>query len=326
MNDHQLGAALRAQVLHDLQHGRSADGRRLQAVAGDLCGGEQGILLPALRHLVMSAAFASAASQSPPLADPRLRSRLMQELRQVFTPAICQRMEAVLQGLLNLPPQDATVPPPPAPRPLVAPEPTAPRTAKHDPATPATARRSGGTNVLVAVLAFLTGGLLMGLVGALVLLQQSPRRVMVSPPANRPSPPPVTDTAPSTPPQQPSLPEPAPSPAPEPPAARPDLAVASIQGLYEALSSKTYDRARQFFGGAAADQFDPSFFDQFARVSVSDLRETGQAGSIVTLEGQVTFTYPDGTSQSESRTFTVDTATDPALITASSFGAVIKAR
>jgi hypothetical protein len=40
----------------------------------------------------------------------------------------------------------------------------------------------------------------------------------------------------------------------------------------------------------------------------------------------VTFVYPDGTSQSESRSFTVDTATNPALITGSSFGQVMRGR
>jgi hypothetical protein len=46
----------------------------------------------------------------------------------------------------------------------------------------------------------------------------------------------------------------------------------------------------------------------------------------VDLTGLVTFSYPDGTSQVESRSFRVDTATDPALITASSFLAVVQPR
>ncbi len=115
MTDHQLGAALKAQVLNDRQRGLAADGRRLQAVVGDLCGGDQAGLLPAVRYLVMSAAFASAAGQAEPLADPRLRPRLMQELQQVFTPAICGRMEEVLRGLLSLPSQAGAIPVPPYP-------------------------------------------------------------------------------------------------------------------------------------------------------------------------------------------------------------------
>jgi hypothetical protein len=121
MNDHQLGASLRNQILADLQRGIPSDGRRLQALAGDLCGERQLPLLPAVRYLVMSQAFASAVGQSQPLpADPRLQLRLQQELEQVFTTAICQRMTAVLQGLLALPRVEQTsasaqMPSPPQP-------------------------------------------------------------------------------------------------------------------------------------------------------------------------------------------------------------------
>ena len=103
MNDHQLGAALRRQVLADLERGLSCDGRRLQALVGDYCGDSQGALLPALKYLVMTPACGNALSQQPPLpADGRLLLRLQQELNPVFTPAICARMEAVLRGLLGL--------------------------------------------------------------------------------------------------------------------------------------------------------------------------------------------------------------------------------
>ncbi|QPN55923.1 hypothetical protein I1E95_12340 [Synechococcus sp. CBW1107] len=343
MNDHQLGAALRQQVLSDLQHGRGAEGRRLQALAGDLCGEEQIKLLPALRHLVLSAAFTSAASQSPPLSGSRLLPRLMQELEEVFNPAICTRMERVVEGLLDLPPREAPDPPT-ATMPMPSTEsrsPAARRPARSVPVKPVVktmpapvtpsvqvpASRGGGSHALLGVLAFLTGGLAVALVGAVMLLQQPPRSNLESPSTPRPSPAPAVTTAkPVTPPREPSLPEPEPTTPPQPPAANTDQAIASVQGLYAALSGKAYNQARQFFGGAAADQFDPAFFNQFERVSVSDLRETGQEGSSVTLEGVVTFAYPDGSVQSESRRFTVDTASTPALIIASDFGGVIKAR
>lgn len=353
MNDHQLGAALRQQVLSDLQRGRGAEGRRLQALAGDLCGEEQIKLLPALRHLVLSAAFASAASQSPPLSDSRLLSRLMQELEEVFNPAICQRMESVVGGLLGLPPKDvsgsstsgpasASTSSPAATAAAAMPNAAAriqaarrsavpaPVTPLQPPATPplqAPARRGGGSNALLGVLAFLTGGLAVALVGAVVLLQKSPPSIVESPSTPRPSSAsPTTAEKPATPPQEPSLPEPEPITAPQPPAANTDQAIASVQGLYAALSGKTYDQARRFFGGAAADQFDPAFFNQFEQVSVADLQVTSQDGSTVTLQGLVTFVYPDGSVQTESRRFSVDTATTPALITASDFGGVVKAR
>jgi lipopolysaccharide assembly outer membrane protein LptD (OstA) len=97
-----------------------------------------------------------------------------------------------------------------------------------------------------------------------------------------------------------------------------------VQQLYTDISSGNLEAARQLFSADAADQFDPSFFSQFQQVSVSDLPETGRSGSTVTLSGVVTIVYPDNTTQSESRTFTVDTATQPALITGSSFGAVLR--
>ncbi|MCP9819114.1 hypothetical protein KBZ18_06375 [Synechococcus sp. Cruz-9H2] len=350
MNDHQLGAALRQQVLSDLQRGRGAEGRRLQALAGDLCGEEQIKLLPALRHLVLSAAFASAASQSPPLSDSRLLPRLMQELEEVFNPAICQRMQSVVGGLIGLPPKDVSSSgsnSAPAAAPAAAAEGAMPkaaariqparRSAVPAPVTPlqppatqplqAPARRGGGSNAVLGVLAFLTGGLAVALVGAVVLLQKSPPSRVESPSTPRPrSESPTTAEKPATPPQEPSLPEPEPITAPQPPPANTDQAIASVQGLYAALSGKTYDQARRFFGGAAADQFDPAFFDQFEQVSVSDLQETSQDGSTVTLQGLVTFVYPDGSVQTESRRFSVDTATTPALITASDFAGVVKPR
>lgn len=334
MNDHQLGVALRQQVLSDLQQGRGTEGRRLQALAGDLCGEEQLKLLPALRHLLLSAAFASAVSQSPPLGSSRLQPRLMQELEEVFNPTICQRMESVVEGLLGqslAQARDSVSEPAPAqlaPRPAPAratPRPAVPARAPRP--APAPASRGGGNNALLSGLAFLSGGLAVALVGAVLLLRQSPPSSVEIP--STPGPravAPAPSAKPLAPPQQPNLPEPEPITPPQPPAANTDQAIAAVEGLYAALSGKSYGQARRFFGGTAADQFDPAFFNQFERVSVADLRETGQEGSIVSLQGVVTFAYPDGSVQSESRRFSVDSGSTPALITASEFGGVIKAR
>ena len=73
----------------------------------------------------------------------------------------------------------------------------------------------------------------------------------------------------------------------------------------------------------AADQFEPTFFNQFARVTVADLRETSSTGSMINLEGVVTFVYRNGNLQTETRTFTVDTRSTPPMITASEFGRVL---
>jgi len=105
-----------------------------------------------------------------------------------------------------------------------------------------------------------------------------------------------------------------------------DRAVSGIQALYGALSAKDFAQARSLFGPAAADQFDPGFFQQFERVTVQDLRTTSEVGSTVNLEGLVSFVWPDGSVQTETRSFSVETSSDPPLITASEFGRVVRPR
>ncbi|MFM7311689.1 MAG: hypothetical protein ACKO0M_00710 [Cyanobium sp.] len=336
MNDHELGARLRQQVLADLQRGIPSDGRRLQALVGDLCGDRQLPLLPALKYLVMSAAFSSAVGQDPPLApDGRLQLRLQQELDQVFTAAICQRMAAVLRGLLGFSEAEAApLPPPPVARPA-APAPANPAEDEAG-ALPAAAleelmresmlygqAQGGGNRGVVAVLSFMAGVLVVGVFGAMAWMLSLSRQPLapLNPPAAE-----QTTPAPTTPPEPAATTEPPPAPDLSQPQADPQAAIATVQQLYTDISSRNTDAARQLFSPAAADQFDPTFFSQFQQVSVSELSETGRSGTTVTLSGVVTFLYPDGTSQSESRSFTVDTATQPALITGSSFGAVLKPR
>ena len=322
MNDYDLGANLRRQILADLERGLASDGRRLQALVGDFCGNSQLALLPALKYLVMTPAFSSATAQQPPLAaDQRLQLRLQQELNQVFAAPICERMDAVLRGLLGLSetsriqPTAAVNPEPPA-APLPVPE-------HDDDSEPAQEGSSSGG--LVAVLSFIAGVLVVGVGGGLAwLLLQT----------NQPTAGPSTAGLPglngSTATPEPQAPSSETPPAPELGLGSGDAAtaqaVSSVEQLYNELSMGNMQAARQRFSGEAADQFDPAFFRQFQRVSVDQLQETGRNGSVVTLEGLVTFVYPDGTSQSESRSFTVDTATNPALITGSSFGQVMRGR
>lgn len=312
MNDHQLGAALRRQVLADLERGLSCDGRRLQALVGDYCGDSQGALLPALKYLVMTPACGNALSQQPPLpADGRLLLRLQQELNPVFTPAICARMEAVLRGLLGL----AEAEPESA---MPAAEPPAPSAASLDAQAPPAAPASG--QGLVAALGFLAGVLAVGLAGLITWLLLSRQGLPLLPQ------PAAQDQASTPGPQPDSTATQLPPPAPDLQQAALDNAIATVQQLYSDLSNGNGEAARQLIGGGAADQFDPAFFNQFQRVNVSDLREIGRSGAVVSLQGVVTFVYPDGSTQSESRSFVVDTATQPALITASGFNQVLKAR
>ncbi len=314
MNDHQLGTALRRQVLADLERGLSCDGRRLQALVGDYCGDSQGALLPALKYLVMTPACANALSQQPPLpADGRLLLRLQQELSSVFTPAICTRMEAVLRGLLALP---ESAPAPGAGAPAAAPEPAPP--VSEPPPAPAPAVPGSGQG-LVAALGFLAGVLAVGLAGVVGWLLFNRQALTLLP---QPATEQAVGSAPST---ESATPGPIP-PAPDLQQAALENAIATVQQLYSDLSNGNGEAARQRIGAGAADQFDLAFFSQFQRVGVSDLREIGRSGALVSLEGVVTFVYPDGSSQSESRSFVVDTATQPALITASGFNQVLRAR
>ncbi len=357
MQLHGIGQQLRAVVLRDQQLGRGLDPRRLQAVIADLCADGAADLIAPLRHLVLSEAFARAASTEPPLADGRQLTHLRSELAPIFAAPLCQRLEPVLEGLLALPESSRAVSAPAAQAPpglgnpgqadasTVSGQVAAGQSASSQ--APAGQGLGAGTapqgsgcrNALVVLLAGLSGALAIALVGVALLLWQ---RLSSQPAAGGgTSPPAVANTS--------AVPAPAPLPAasggPSQPATSVespatetnpvsagdsglplDRAVASIQALYGALSAKQFSRAEGLFGAAAADQFTPSFFRQFERVSVQELRSTSQVGSTLNLEGVVTFVWPDGSLQRETRSFSVDTGSTPALITGSEFGQVLSPR
>jgi hypothetical protein len=323
VNDYELGLQLRRQILSDRERGVSSDGRRLQALMGDFCADRQAALLPALRYLVMSAGFSNALNQQPPLpADPQQHLRLQQELQQVFAAAICERMDAVLRGLLNLPATGMAMA---SAASDLAPERLATAALateeRADESLSIAAPAANGNGGLVALLGFIAGVLVVGVGGGLawLWLQNGQLGVPESGKSQRPLL------------EQPLQPENDPvtqTPPPVPDLSGEDLsrAITSVQQVYNNLSLGNSAAARQLFSGQAADQFDPAFFQQFQRVSVDDLRETGRDGSVIKLQGVVTFVYPDGTSQSEARDFSVDSASDPPLITASSFVQVLRGR
>ena len=314
MNDRDLGQALRDHLMREQQQGRPLVTSRLQAVLNDLVSADQQPLLPALRALVLSNAFASAIRQEPPLADDRLLPRLQQELASTYSLEVRQRMDAVLAGLFDQPLE---------PEPPTAPSPAVAATAPATPATATSDHRSMGCGLglllLTAVLAALAG-VAMALLGggvALWLRHRQPQPQAEAPAAIVP---PAAPTSPILPPESP------PTDAPN----RDDIALSaareSLGNLYNALSAKDATAARAYYDEGSSDQFDPAFFNQFASVTLSDLKETGRSGSQLLFSGVVTFHYPDGTSQIESRTFTVDTSRSPAVVTASSFGRVIRLR
>ena len=303
MNDYQLGVKLRRQILADFERGISSDVRRYQALLSDFCGDNELLLLPALKHLVQTAAFQEAVAERPPLpSETQLNLRLQQELDALFAPALCLRMADVLRGLLGLAPDGQAIPSD------LPDEPTAVvDTPVHS--------NSG----VVAVLSFIAGVLVVGVVGALTWLVLLNRSMT-----------PSTATAPtlvSEPEPTQTEPEPATSePKLDPAQLQLNQAIETVRQLYDDISLGNTAAAKQLFSPQAADQFDPAFFSQFQRVAVDNLQEVSRDGSKVTLQGVVTFVYPDGTSQAESRSFTVDTASQPGLITASSFDQVVSPR
>ncbi|WP_411868302.1 hypothetical protein [Vulcanococcus limneticus] len=277
---------------------------------------DQQDLLPALSFLLRSRAMASALAQPSGRDDGRIAARLLAEVEAQYSPAICQRLQGVIQGMVGMPERQA-----PHPSPAWSPVPPAQAVVNQPAVTTLVTTSSSGSSWVVALLCFL-----IGIVGSGLLLllwqqqqQQGKQAVNVS----------ATPPAPTNPPEpQPSSPV---APASEPSAAPAgtaaiDAAVASIQELYAALSAKDYASASNHYGGQAADQFDPTFFNQFERVTVADLRQTSSAGSTMNFEGVVTFVYPNGDVQTESRSFTMDTRTTPVLITSSEFGRVLQPR
>ena len=181
---------------------------------------------------------------------------------------------------------------------------------------------------MVALLCFLIGIVGSGLVLLLWLQQQANQ------PASGTAPSTAQQTTPASPTGEAVPAAPAPL-SPSPPAELPSSplgtdalndAVGSIQALYAALSAKDYATAAKYYGLIAADQFDSTFFNQFERVTVADLHQTSSSGSMINFEGVMTFVYRNGDVQTETRTFTVDTSTTPALITSSEFGRVLRSR
>jgi len=318
MNAHQIGSMLREQILRDHRSGRPVDPRRLQALIADLCGAEEQELVAPLRHLVLSSTFATAAGIDPPLMDGRHLYILSSELDEVFAPTLCTRMQPVLRGLMGMAATATTTQ-----RSVIQPE-----RIKVTATSPSVrVGRKANTN---AVLAFLSGVLLMTLAGVVLLVWQrqstlvpAARDTSTSAPAEEPG----VRSDPSNSGQMPGQPEPRSASSGEfGTELDTDRALHSIQELYTSLSEKDFEKSSLLYGRGAADQFSPGFFSQFKRVTAQNLRVTSKAGASLHLEGEVTFVWPDGSLQSETRSFSVDTSSEPPLITASEFGRVITPR
>ncbi len=309
MSDHHLGQQLRAQLLLDLGNDQSGLPRRLQALVADLCGQAHAPLLAPLSYLVQTPVFLQALQQRPALPhDPQLAGMMQHCLHGVFSPAINARMQAVVCGLLDIPIQAST------------------SSTTHAVVVTQPSSQRG----VLALLSFIAGALLVGVGFGIPWLlrmstQPTPALPTSTPPAAEPAP--VERPAADLPAAEP------PSPAASPRATERTLdafssnrAITSVHDLYSELSAGNYTAAAQHFAPAVADQFDPSFFAQFERVDVEGLEVVSHNDSRLDLRGVVTFFYPDGSSQLETRTYRVDTDNDPPLITRSAFGRVIRPR
>ena len=355
MTPYQLGQALRDQVLLQRQRTGRVRGPRLEAVIRDLCAEEHQDFRAPLSCLVTSPAFASAVQGDLGLAAPAQLNAWNGELRQIYASGLCQRLQPVLAGLLNLqPPADA--PPAPLHRSDARPQPPVPSPALDHSSAPspaiaakagrrgrATGRPTGVNTFLITLLAFL-GGVLLPLALASALGIGIGRKPSPTPtpagavvdrgfldPRSRlvPSPAPAAATTPQDPApssvtasQEPTV-SPGATTGIEDMAAAQQRAITSVQKLYAALAAKDYDRARGYFSAGAADQFEPGSLEAYEQISIQDLRVTGQSGTTLELEGVVSLVQSDGSRQMETRSFSVDVSSDPALITASAFGHVL---
>jgi len=106
-----------------------------------------------------------------------------------------------------------------------------------------------------------------------------------------------------------------------------DIAVNTVNRWIQAMSDGDESTARSLMTGSAIQFYDPNFLSQFYRLSIADLKVTSRSGSFVNLNGIITFVYKDGTTQRETRSFSVNLLNPSSpLITATEFIAVIKQR
>ncbi len=105
-----------------------------------------------------------------------------------------------------------------------------------------------------------------------------------------------------------------------------DSAVQLVYKVVNDMSNGDSYSARESMAGAALSNYDPSFFKQFNRVTVSNLKITGDTGGNYDLSGKMTYVYKDGTIQTEERSFTVASIGSNPRLMSTEFVRVIKAR
>ena len=179
--------------------------RRLLAQLQDLIGADT-ILLNPLRDLLQRPGFQQLIGLKNQGQLLSSRDALLQDLAQVYSPAVLRRLEAVLQGCLNLP-APAPTPAAPLPTPPTS-SPAATATVVPMPAPPATVisnpnghRGHGATTILIALLALICGAMVMAIAAVLITTSRSNNGTTTPVPVPTPESQPATlpPVAPSTP-------------------------------------------------------------------------------------------------------------------------------
>lgn len=196
--------------------------RRLQAQLQDLLGAETSLLNP-LRDLLQRPAFRQLFQLNSQGQILNARDALMRDLAEVYSPAIVSRLDAVLQGCLNLPAGATTWPSaqPASPQPPSVPAyDAAPPPSQLTPTAPPAAtvvtipeRSQAASTIVIALLALICGALVMALAGVLINSRGNNGTTSATPAPNPVTPPAAAPAAPPS--QKPQAPEqPAETPAP----------------------------------------------------------------------------------------------------------------
>ena len=128
---------------------------------------------------------------------------------------------------------------------------------------------------------------------------------------------------------EPILPTPTPELTPEPvvgTAPNPEDAIALVETFYSDISNKSWDSAIAAFSKELASVFSREFFEKFDRVTVENFALSSRTEETITLIGQNTYIYPNGDTQREERTFTLETIDGQPRLVDSQFVRVIKGR
>lgn len=99
-----------------------------------------------------------------------------------------------------------------------------------------------------------------------------------------------------------------------------------ITRLYDLLSQKNFAEAELLYNPQLSYQFNSNFFSQFARVTVEDLRITSKTENSINFVGQNTYSWQDGSTQKELRSYQVKMLAGELKVTDSQFIKVTKFR